>query len=163
MNARMVLSPESLARIDKAVAKYPPDQKQSAVMAALTIAQDEKGWLATDTMDFVAQYLGMPAIAVYEAASFYGMYNLAPVGINKITICTNLPCALSGATAAAKQLQEKLGIGFNETTPDGKFTLKEGECLGACGDAPVCLHNDKNMVSFLTPDKLDAWIEELRK
>ena len=163
MNARMVLSPESLARIDKAVAKYPPDQKQSAVMAALTIAQDEKGWLATETMDFVAQYLGMPAIAVYEAASFYGMYNLAPVGRNKVTICTNLPCALSGATIAARHLQEKLGIGFNETTPDGLFTLKEGECLGACGDAPVCLHNDKNMVSFMTPDKLDAWIEELRK
>lgn len=163
MNARMVLSPESLARIDKAVAKYPPDQKQSAVMAALTIAQDEKGWLASETMDFVAQYLGMPAIAVYEAASFYGMYNLAPVGRNKVTICTNLPCALSGATTAARHLQEKLGIGFNETTPDGLFTLKEGECLGACGDAPVCLHNDKNMVSFMTPDKLDAWIEELRK
>ncbi len=163
MNARMVLSPESLARIDKAVAKYPRDQKQSAVMAALTIAQDEKGWLATETMDFVAQYLGMPAIAVYEAASFYGMYNLAPVGRNKVTICTNLPCALSGATIAARHLQEKLGIGFNETTPDGLFTLKEGECLGACGDAPVCLHNDKNMVSFMTPDKLDAWIEELRK
>jgi NADH-quinone oxidoreductase subunit E len=163
MNARMVLSPESLARIDKAVAKYPPDQKQSAVMAALTIAQDEKGWLASETMDFVAQYLGMPAIAVYEAASFYGMYNLAPVGRNKVTICTNLPCALSGATIAARHLQEKLGIGFNETTPDGLFTLKEGECLGACGDAPVCLHNDKNMVSFMTPDKLDAWIEELRK
>lgn len=163
MNARMVLSPESLARIDKAVAKYPPDQKQSAVMAALTIAQDEKGWLATETMDFVAQYLGMPPIAVYEAASFYGMYNLAPVGRNKVTICTNLPCALSGATIAARHLQEKLGIGFNETTPDGLFTLKEGECLGACGDAPVCLHNDKNMVSFMTPDKLDAWIEALRK
>ena len=163
MNARMVLSPESLARIDKAVAKYPPDQKQSAVMAALTIAQDEKGWLATETMDFVAQYLGMPAIAVYEAASFYGMYNLAPVGRNKVTICTNLPCALSGATIAARHLQEKLGIGFNETTPDGLFTLKEGECLGACGDAPVCLHNDKNMVSFMTPEKLDAWIEALRK
>jgi NADH-quinone oxidoreductase subunit E len=163
MNARMVLSPESLARIDKAVAKYPPDQKQSAVMAALTIAQDEKGWLATETMDFVAQYLGMPAIAVYEAASFYGMYNLEQVGRNKVTICTNLPCALSGATIAARHLQEKLGIGFNETTPDGLFTLKEGECLGACGDAPVCLHNDKNMVSFMTPDKLDAWIEELLK
>ena len=163
MNARMVLSPESLARIDKAIAKYPPEQKQSAVMAALTIAQDEKGWLATETMDFVAQYLGMPAIAVYEAASFYGMYNLAPVGRNKVTICTNLPCALSGATIAARHLQEKLGIGFNETTPDGLFTLKEGECLGACGDAPVCLHNDKKMVSFMTPEKLDAWIEELRK
>ncbi|HVY06652.1 MAG TPA: NADH-quinone oxidoreductase subunit NuoE [Burkholderiales bacterium] len=158
-----MLSPEALARIDKAVAKYPADQKQSAVMAALTIAQGEKGWLAPETMDFVARYLDMPAIAVYEAASFYGMYNLEPVGRNKITICTNLPCALSGAAVAAAHLKEKLGIDFNATTSDGMFTLKEGECLGACGDAPVCLHNDKAMVSFMTPDKLDAWIEELRK
>lgn len=163
MNAPMVLSPESLGRIDKAIAKYPADQRQSAVMAALTIAQSEKGWLSTETMEFVAQYLGMPPIAVFEAASFYGMYNLHPVGRHKITICTNLPCALSGATAAADHLRSKLGIGFNETTPDGLFTLKEGECLGACGDAPVCLRNDKDMASFMTPDKLDAWIEELRK
>ena len=163
MNAPMVLSPESLAGIDKAIAKYPAEQRQSAVMAALTIAQTEKGWLSTETMDFVAHYLGMPPIAVYEAASFYGMYDLHPVGRHKITICTNLPCALSGATVAADHLKRRLGVGFNETTPDGQFTLKEGECLGACGDAPVCLHNDKNMVSFMTPDKLDAWIEELRK
>jgi NADH-quinone oxidoreductase subunit E len=163
MNAPMLLSPESLARMDKAIAKYPADQRQSAVMAALTIAQTEKGWLSTETMDFVAQYLGMPAIAVYEAASFYGMYDLQPVGRHKVTICTNLPCALSGATVAAEHLKKKLGVGFGETTADGQFTLKEGECLGACGDAPVCLHNDKSMVSFMTPDKLDAWIEELRK
>ena len=163
MNAPMMLSPQSLARIDKALAKYPADQRQSAVMAALTIAQDEKGWLSTETMDFIAQYLGMPPIAVFEAASFYGMYNLHPVGRHKITICTNLPCALSGASVAADHLRNRLGVGFNETTPDGRFTLKEGECLGACGDAPVCLHNDKTMASFMTPDKLDAWIEELRK
>ena len=158
-----VLSPESLTRMDKAIAKYPADQRQSAVMAALTIAQTEQGWLSTETMDFVARYLGMPAIAVYEAASFYGMYDLQPVGRHKITICTNLPCALSGATIAAEHLKKKLGVGFGETTPDAQFTLKEGECLGACGDAPVCLHNDKSMVSFMTPDKLDTWIEELRK
>ena len=158
-----VLSPESLAGIDKATAKYPADQRQSAVMAALTIAQTEKAWLSTETMDFVARYLGMPAIAVYEAASFYGMYDLQPVGRHKITICTNLPCALSGATIAAEHLRKKLGVGFGETTPDGQFTLKEGECLGACGDAPVCLHNDKSMVSCMTPDKLDTWIEELRE
>ena len=137
----MLLSPESLARIEKAIAKYPVEQRQSAVMAALTIAQSEKGWLSTETMDFVAQYLGMPPIAVYEVASFYGMYDLQPVGRHKITICTNLPCALSGATIAADHLKKKLGVGFGETTPDGQFTLKEGECLGACGDAPVCLHN----------------------
>ena len=162
-NGSAVLSPESLARMDKAIAKYPADQRQSAVMAALTIAQTEKGWLSPETLDFVARYLGMPAIAVFEAASFYGMYDLQPVGRHKITICTNLPCALSGATIAAEHLKKKLGVGFNETTPDGQFTLKEGECLGACGDAPVCLHNDKSMVSFMSPDKLDTWIEELRK
>ena len=162
MNAPMLLSPESLARIEKAIAKYPAEQRQSAVMAALTIAQSEKGWLSTETMDFVAQHLGMPPIAVYEAASFYAMYDLQPVGRHKITICTNLPCALSGATIVADHLKKKLGVGFGETTPDGQFTLKEGECLGACGDAPVCLRNDKTMVSFMTPDKLDSWIEELR-
>jgi NADH-quinone oxidoreductase subunit E len=158
-----MLSPASLARIDAELMKYPADQKQSAVMAALTIAQDEKGWLSTETMNFVAGYLGMPAIAVYEVASFYGMYNLQPVGRHKITICTNLPCALSGANEAAQHLKNRLGIGFKETTADGLFTLKEGECLGACGDAPVCLHNDKTMVSFMTPDKIDAWLEDLKK
>lgn len=163
MNAPMMLSPQSLARIDKAIAKYPPEQRQSAVMAALTIAQDEKGWLSAETMEFVARYLGMPPVAVYEAATFYNMYDLQPVGRNKLTICTNLPCALSGAGQAAEHLKKKLGIDFNETTPDGAFTLKEGECLGACGDAPVCLHNDKKMLSFMTPDKLDLLIEELRK
>jgi NADH-quinone oxidoreductase subunit E len=163
MNAPLVLSPAALARIDAELVKYPADQKQSAVMAALTIAQDEKRWLSSDTMNFVAAYLGMPAIAVYEVASFYGMYNLQPVGRHKITICTNLPCALSGANEAAQHLKNRLGIGFKETTADGLFTLKEGECLGACGDAPVCLHNDKTMVSFMTPDKIDAWLEELKK
>lgn len=163
MNAPMPLSPESLARIDKAIAKYPPEQRQSAVMAALTIAQDEKGWLSTETMDFVARHLGMAPVAVYEAATFYNMYDLQPVGRNKLTICTNLPCALSGAAEAAAHLKKKLGIGFNQTTADGLFTLKEGECLGACGDAPVCLHNDKKMLSFMTPDRLDALLEELKK
>ena len=162
MNAPMLLSPDALARIDAAVAKYPADQKQSAVMAALAIAQTEKGWLSTETMDFVAQYLGMPPIAVYEVASFYTMYDLKPVGRNKLTICTNLPCALQGATAAAKHLKEKLGIGFNETTPDGAFTLKEGECMGACGDAPVLLQNNRKMLCAMTPDKLDALIKELK-
>lgn len=162
MNAPMVLSPEALARIDREVAKYPSDQKQSAVMAALAIAQDEKGWLSTETMDFVAQYLGMPPVAVYEVATFYAMYNLKPVGKHKLTICTNLPCALQGANAAAEHLKQKLGIGFNETTADGCVTLKEGECMGACGDAPVLLHNNKRMLCAMTPDKLDALIKELK-
>jgi NADH-quinone oxidoreductase subunit E len=162
VNAPMVLSPEALARIDRETAKYPPDRKQSAVMAALAIAQDEKGWLSTETMDFVAQYLGMPPIAVYEAASFYTMYDLKPPGRHKLTICTNLPCALQGATAAAEHLKQKLGIGFNESTPDGRVTLKEGECLGACGDAPVLLHNNKRMLCAMTPNRLDKLLEDLK-
>jgi NADH-quinone oxidoreductase subunit E len=163
MNAPIILSPEALLKIDKAIAKYPTDRKQSAVMAALTIAQDEKGWLAPETMDFVAQYLGVPPIAVYEVASFYTMYDLKPVGRHKLTICTNLPCALQGAAAAAAHLKRKLGVGFNETTGDGSFTLKEGECMGACGDAPVVLHNNKTMLSWMTPDKLDQLIDELKR
>jgi len=161
MNAPMILSPDALAKIDRAMAKYPPDQRQSAVMAALTIAQDEKGWLPTETMDFVAGYLGMPPIAVYEVASFYSMYDVKPVGKYKITICTNLPCALQGANAAAAHLKKKLGVGFNETTPDGMVTLKEGECLGACGDAPVLLLNNKRMCCAMTPDKLDTLLKDL--
>jgi len=158
----MMLSPEALAKIDQAVAKYPTDQKQSAVMSALTIAQDEKGWLSTDTMDFVARYLGMPPIAVYEVASFYTMYDLTPVGRCKLAICTNLPCALQGATVAAEYLKKKLGIAFGETTADGAYTLKEAECLGACGDAPVLLVNNKRMACAMTPDKLDQLIEEFK-
>lgn len=161
MNAPMALSPESLARIDQAVTKYPPDQKQSAVMAALTIAQDEKGWLSTATMDFVAQYLGIPSVRVYEVASFYTMYDTEPVGRYKIAICTNLPCALSGATRAADHLKHKLGVEFNETTPDGRITLKEGECFGACGDAPVFLLNNKRLCGFMTPEAIDKLLAEL--
>ena len=161
MNAPLTLSPDALARIDQAVAKYPPDQKQSAVMAALTIAQDEKGWLSTETMDFVAHYLGMPPIAVYEVASFYTMYDIKPVGRYKLTVCTNLPCALQGANIAAEHLKKKLGIGFGETTSDGRFTLREGECMGACGDAPVVLMNNKRMLCAMTPDKLDALLQDL--
>ena len=163
MNAPMILSPEALAKIDKAIAKYPSAQKQSAVLAALTIAQDEKGWLSTETMDFVAQYLGMPPIAVYEVATFYAMYDLQPVGKYKISLCTNLPCALSGANIAADYLKKKLGIAFNETTADGQFTLKEGECFGACGDAPVLLLNNKRMCSFMTREKLEQLLKELQQ
>jgi NADH-quinone oxidoreductase subunit E len=162
VNAPMLLTPEALTKIDQATAKYPPDQKQSAVMAALTIAQDEKGWLSTETLDFVAQYLRMPPIAVYEVASFYTMYDIAPTGRHKLTICTNLPCALQGSTAAAEHLKRRLGIGFNETTADGLVTLKEGECLGACGDAPVLLHNNKRMLCAMTADKLDKLVADLK-
>ncbi len=157
-----MLSPQALGRIDREVAKYPPHQKQSAVMAALAIAQDEKGWLANETMDFVAAYLGMPPVAVYEVATFYAMYNVKPTGKYKITICTNLPCALQDAVKSAEYLKHKLGIGFGETTPDGLVTLQEGECMGACGDAPVLLVNNKRMCSWMRPDKLDALLAELK-
>jgi NADH-quinone oxidoreductase subunit E len=156
-----MLNAESLEKIDREIAKYPANQRQSAVMSALAIAQDEKGWLANETMDFVAQYLGMPPIAVYEVATFYNMYNLQPLGKYKITVCTNLPCALSGANDAVARFRQKLGIGFNETTADGKFTLKEGECMGACGDAPVLLVNNKRMCSFMSSDRIDQLLEEL--
>ena len=158
-----MLSAESLEKINREIAKYPADQKQSAVMSALAIAQDEKGWIATETMDYIAKYLGMPAIAVYEVATFYNMYNLKPVGKFKLTVCTNLPCTLSGGNDAANYLKQKLGIGFNETTADGQFTLKEGECMGACGDAPVLLVNNKRMCSFMSNDQIDQLLEELRK
>jgi NADH-quinone oxidoreductase subunit E len=157
-----MLSADSLKKIDREIAKYPPDQKRSAVMSALIIAQDEKGWLSTETMDFVAQYLGMPPVAVYEVATFYSMYNLNETGRYKLTICTNLPCGLQGALHAADHLREKLGIDFNQTTPDGRFTLKEGECFGACAMAPVLLVNNKKMHDYMTHEKLDRLIESLK-
>jgi NADH-quinone oxidoreductase subunit E len=158
-----MLSEESLKKIEREIAKYPPDQKQSAVMAALIIAQDEKGWLATETLDSVAQLLGMAPVAVYEVATFYNMYNREPTGRYKLTICTCLPCGLQGSLDAADHLKDRLGIGFNETTPDGRFTLKEGECMGACAMAPVVLVNNKRMCDAMSKERLDALIDELRE
>ena len=158
----MTLSAASLQQIDKEVAKYPLDQKQSAVMSALVIAQDEKGWLSTEVMDTIAEYLGMAPVAVYEVASFYTMYNLKPTGKHKLTLCTCLPCGLQGSLAAADHLREKLGIDFNETTPDGRFTLKEGECMGACAMAPVVLVNNKKMHDYMSNEKLDQLLQELK-
>jgi NADH-quinone oxidoreductase subunit E len=158
-----MLSPELQRKIDRELAKYPADQRQSAVMSALAYAQDEHGWLSTDVMDAVAGYLGMPPVAVYEVATFYTMYNLKPQGRFKVTVCTNLPCALSGANKAAEHLKSRLGVDFNETTADGTFTLKEGECMGACGDAPVLLVNDRRMCSFMSDDKLDGLVDELEQ
>lgn len=158
-----MLSAESLQKIDREIAKYPPERRQSAVMAALIVAQDEKGWLSTETMDFVAQYLGMAPVAVYEVASFYTMYDREPTGTHKLTVCTCLPCGLQGSLAAADHLKKRLGIDFNETTPDGWFTLKEGECMGACAMAPVVLVNNKRMCDGMTRDRLDALIDELSK
>ena len=156
-----MLSAEALRKIDRELGKYPPDQKQSAVMSALAIAQEEHGWLSNELIEEVGQVLGMPSVAVYEVATFYAMYDRAPIGRHKITICTNLPCALTGAVEAADHLKERLGVGFNETTADGRFTLKEGECMGACGDAPVLIVNNKRMCSFMSNAKLDQLIEEL--
>ena len=156
-----MLSDDAIQRIDREIAKYPAGQQRSAVISALAIAQDEHGWLSADVMDAVARHLGMPTVAVYEVASFYAMFELKPTGRFKLTICTNLPCALQGAGTAAEHLKRRLGIGFGETTGDGKFTLKEGECFGACGDAPVLLVNNKRMVGFMDPQRLDALIDEL--
>jgi len=150
-----MLSPESLKQIDREVAKYPPEHKESAVMSALRIAQLEKGWLAPETIEFVAGYLGMPPVAAYEVASFYNMYELKPVGKYKLTVCTNLSCTLQGAESVVSHLEKKLGITFGETTADGKFTLKEGECMGACGDGPVALINNVKMCAKLTPEEAD--------
>ena len=158
-----MLSAEALKEIDRAVAKYPADQKQSAVMAALAVAQSEKGWVSPEVMQFVAEYLEMPPVWVEEVATFYNMYDTKPVGRFKLSVCTNLPCALSGGERAADYLKKKLGIGFNETTADGNFTLKEGECMGACGDAPVLLVNNHRMCSFMSNDKIDSLVEELKK
>ena len=160
--SEMLLTTDSLKRIDAEIAKYPPERKQSAVMMALIIAQDEKGWLSSETIDYVAKYLGMPSVAVYEVATFYSMYNLKPTGQYKLTLCTCLPCGLQGALAAGDHLREKLGIDFNETTADGKFTLKEGECMGACAMAPVLLVNNKKMHDYMSNEKLDQLLEKLK-
>jgi NADH-quinone oxidoreductase subunit E len=159
----MLLSQECYKKIDRELAKYPADQRQSAVMAALAHAQVELGWVSPEVMKELAEYIRMPAIAVQEVATFYNMYNLKPVGKHKITVCTNLPCALSGGVKAAEHLKQKWGIDFRGTTEDGQFTLMEGECMGACGDAPVMLVNNHRMCSFMSNDKIDALVEELKK
>ncbi len=158
-----LLSEAAYARIDREVAKFPPEQKQSAVMAALAIAQDEIGWVSQDVIDDVAAYLGMPPIAVWEVATFYNMYAKTKPGRFRLAVCTNLPCQLRDGEKAAMYLKDKLGIGFGETTPDGTFTLIEAECLGACGDAPVLLVNNKRMCSFMGAERLDALVDELKK
>ncbi len=157
-----MLSTESLKRIDREIAKYPPDQKQSAVMAALAIAQEEQGWLSSAAIESVADYLGMAPIAAYEVATFYNMYDLQPVGKYKLSVCTNLPCMLSGGVDAGEYLKQKLGIGYNETTADGLITLKESECMGACGDAPVMIVNNRRLCSWMRPEQIDQLLAELK-
>jgi NADH-quinone oxidoreductase subunit E len=161
--ATRILSQASLDAIERECRKYPPEQRQSAVMSALRIAQEQQGWLSNELMEEVATVLGMPPVWVYEVATFYNMYNLKPLGRHKVVICTNLPCALSGAEHAAAHLQRRLGLtGFNQTSADGSVTLKEGECMGACGDAPVMIVDNKRMCSFMTDEKLDKLLEELK-
>jgi NADH-quinone oxidoreductase subunit E len=156
-----LLSAESLKRIEREAAKYPPEQRQSTVMSALGIAQDQHGWLSDELMEEVATVLGMPPVWVYEVATFYNMYNLKPPGKYKVVICTNLPCALSGSVDAAEHMKARLGLtGFNQTSADGRVTLKEGECFGACGDAPVMIVNNKRMCGRMTPEKIDRFLEE---
>ena len=158
-----ILTDESLQRIERETTKYPPEQRQSAVMSALAIAQDQLGWLSNEVMEEVAKILRMPPVWVYEVATFYNMYNLRKPGRHKITICTNLPCALSGAERAGEHLKAKCGVhGWNETSADGRFTVKEGECMGACADAPVMIVNDKRMVGFMSDEKIDRLVEELK-
>ena len=162
MTSTLQLSDKTLADIARNVAKYPPEQKQSAVMAALIAAQTEVGWVSPEVIATVAQILEMPMIAVDEVATFYNMYNTKLIGKYKLVICTNLPCQLTHGQTAANHLKDTLGIGFNETTPCGTFTLKEGECMGACGDSPVMLVNDKRMCSFMSKEKIDSLLNELR-
>jgi len=159
----MLLSQDALKKIDRELAKYPADQRQSAVMSALRIAQVEHGWLPAELQQEIADYIGMPAVAVQEVATFYNMYNTSPQGKHKITVCTNLPCLLSGGDRAAHHLKHTLGVGYKETTADGQFTIVEGECMGACGDAPVMLVNNHRMCSWMSNDKIDALLEELKK
>lgn len=150
------------ARFAREVAKYPPEQKQSAVMACLSIVQQELGYVSESSEAAIAEYLGMPQIAVHEVTTFYNMYNQQPVGKYKLNVCTNLPCLLRDGGKALEHLEQKLGISMGETTPDGLFTLQQCECLGACADAPVMLVNDRNMCSFMGNDKLDQLVDSLR-
>ena len=157
-----MLSPQAIERIDYELTKYPADQRQAAVMSALRIVQTERGWLSKESITEIAQYLRMPEIAVMEVASFYNMYDLSPVGKYKITICTNISCMLRDSDEIVNHLKAKLGVGFNEVTPDGKFCLKEGECMGCCGGAPLMHVNNTKMHEFLTLEKVDVIIEELK-
>ena len=158
-----MLSEQIQTRINRELNKYPADQKQSAVMAALRFVQDEKGWIATEDMADIASYLGMANMAVYEVATFYHMYNLKPMGKTTLTVCTNLSCTLCGAGDTVDYLKDKLGIGFGEVTPDGKFGLREGECMGACKDAPLFTINNKKLCGRLSKEKIDKILAELDK
>ena len=160
--APLVLTASMLERFGREVAKYPPEQRQSAMMACLTIVQAEWGWVSREAENLVADYLGMPPIAVHEVTTFYNMYNQQPVGKYKFNVCTNLPCQLRDGARALHHLEQALGIKMGETTADGMFTLQQSECLGACADSPVMLVNDFTMCSFMSDDKLDQLVAGLR-
>ena len=158
----MQLSDATRARFDREVAKYPADQKQSAVMACLSIVQQEQGWVSPEAEQAVADYLGMAPIAVHEVTTFYNMYNQQPVGAYKLNVCTNLPCQLRGGQKALDHLCHQLGVEPYGTTADGAFTVQPSECLGACADAPVMLVNDRKMLSFMSDERLDDLVETLK-
>ena len=157
-----MISESTKQRFDREVAKYPADQKQSAVMACLAIVQQEQGFVTRESEHEIAAYLGMPTIAVHEVTTFYNMYNQQKVGKYKLNVCTNLPCQLRNGQKALEHLEKKLGIPMGGTTADGLFTLQQSECLGACADAPVMLVNDRTMCSFMSFDKLDQLVEGLK-
>ena len=156
------ISESTKARFDREVAKYPADQKQSAVMACLQIVQEEQGFVSAESEVLLAEYLGIAPMAVHEVTTFYNMYNQRPVGKYKLNVCTNLPCQLRDGQKALHHLEKKLGVTMGETTPDGLFTLQQSECLGACADSPVMLVNDISMCSFMSNDKLDQLIDGLK-
>lgn len=158
----MMLSEATKARFDREVAKYPAEQKQSAVMACLAIVQQEQGFVSREAEDMIARYLGMPAIAVYEVTTFYNMYNQQPVGKFKLNVCTNLPCQLRDGQGALEHLCHRLGVEEGGTTADGLFTVQKSECLGACADAPVMLVNDRQMLSYMSPERLDDLVDTLK-
>jgi NADH-quinone oxidoreductase subunit E len=158
-----MISESTKARFAREVAKFPADQKQSAVMACLAIVQQELGWVSPESEQVVAEVLGMPVMAVHEVTTFYNMYNQKPVGKFKLNVCTNLPCQLRGGAQALAHLERKLGVHAGETTLDGLFTLQPSECQGACADAPVLLVNDRHMCSFMSHDKLDQLVDSLKK
>ena len=157
-----MISEDMKTRFDREVAKYPPEQKQSAVMACLGVIQLERGYISQESENEVAAYLGMPPIAVHEVTTFYNMFNQHPVGKYKLNVCTNLPCQLRDGDRALRHLEQRLGIKMGETTADGLFTLQQAECLGACADSPVLLVNDRTMCSFMSNERLDQMIDGLR-
>lgn len=155
-----MLSESSMAEIEHELAKYPADRRQSALLAALRIAQDEHRWLSNELIEHVAEVIGVPAVRAYEVATFYSMYELSPVGRHKICLCTNISCMLRGSREIEDHIKGKLGIGFGETTEDGRFTLKEVECLAACAGAPM-MQIGRDYYEELTPEKVDQILENL--